>query len=235
MEACVHVGAPTPLPAGSMDGSDGLGRPVVAGAYRHLGMAGYSASTLDLFRAHGFSPTRAFTKTEFGRRRACTRGNHNWPCHPGVRCDGVSDLLSHLYAAQCRPRPGRPRTLLRHCSANGCYLPRLDDKYRFTSWRTRDDGDHWIIAFGNYEFQSTARGTLVSAVSSSARSSLVAACLDPHNAETILRVVEGDALDETRQHFPIGWYGLGLHDVLPHLTNRFHQEPCRDTGWRRPP
>jgi hypothetical protein len=32
----------------------------------------------------------------------------------------------------------------------------------------------------------------------------VAACLDPQNAETILFVVERDALDETRQHFPIG-------------------------------
>jgi len=45
----------------------------------------------------------------------------------------------------------------------------------------------------------------------------VAAGLDPQNAETILFVVERDALDQTRQHFPIGWYGLGLHDVLPHL------------------
>src|SRR6476620_8589921 len=166
MEARVHVGAPTPLPAGSMDGSDGVGRQAVAGAYRHLGMAGYSASTLDLFRAHGLSPTRAFTEAEFGRCRACTRGSHNGPCRLGVRRDSVFDLLSHLYAAQCRPRSGRPRTLLRHCSANGCYLPRLDDQYRFTSWRTRDDGDYRIIAFGNYEFQSTAGGTLVSAVNS---------------------------------------------------------------------
>src|SRR6266436_4681108 len=45
-----------------------------------------------------------------------------------------------------------------------------------------------------------------------------AACLDPQNAETILFVVERDALHETRQHFPIGGYGLGLHDVLPHLN-----------------
>jgi len=35
--------------------------------------------------------------------------------------------------------------------------------------------------------------------------------------------VERDALDETRQHFPIGWYGLGLHDVLPHLNERKSQ------------
>jgi hypothetical protein len=46
----------------------------------------------------------------------------------------------------------------------------------------------------------------------------VSACLDPQNAETILFVVERDALDETCQHFPIGWYGLGLHDVLPQLN-----------------
>jgi hypothetical protein len=46
----------------------------------------------------------------------------------------------------------------------------------------------------------------------------VAACLDPQNAETIRRVVEGDSLNRTRQHFPIGWYGLGLHDVLRQLN-----------------
>jgi hypothetical protein len=57
MEARVHVGAPTPLSGGGMDGSDRLGRPAVAGAYRYLGMAGYSASALDLFRAHGVSST----------------------------------------------------------------------------------------------------------------------------------------------------------------------------------
>src|SRR3989475_10863860 len=111
MEAGVHVGAPTPLPAGSMDGSDGLGRQAVAGAYRHLGMAGYSASALDLFRAHGLSSTRTLAKTEFGRCRARTGGSPNGPCCPSLRCDGVSDLLSHLYAAQYRPCPGRPRTL----------------------------------------------------------------------------------------------------------------------------
>src|SRR5438309_7904529 len=164
MEALVHVGAPTPLSAGNMDGSDYLGRQAVAGAYRRLGMAGYSASALDLFCAHGHSSTRAFAKTELGRCRACTRCIHNGPCCPGIRCDGISDLLSHLYAAQYRPRPGRPRTLLRHSSANGCYLRRLDNQYRVTSWCTRDDGDYWSIAFGNCEFQSTSGGALVSAV-----------------------------------------------------------------------
>ena len=140
------------------------GRQAVAGAYRHLGMAGYSASALDLFRAHGVSPTRAFTKTEFGRCRACTRGSHNGPCPPGYVVTVYLDLLSHLYAAHSRPRPGCPRALLRHCSANRCYLPRLDDQYRFAPWRTRGHCDYGIIAFGNYEFPSTAGGTLVSAV-----------------------------------------------------------------------
>jgi uncharacterized membrane protein YfcA len=167
-EYAVHVGAPTPLPAGSMDGSDGLGRPSVAGAYRYLGMAGYSASALDLFRAHNVSSTRAFAKTEFGRCRACTRGNDNGPCRLGVRCDCVSDLLSHIYAARCRPRPGRSRTLLRHCSASRCHLPRLAGQCRFTSWCTRGNGDYWIIAFRNHECPSPAGGTLVGAVNSNA-------------------------------------------------------------------
>ena len=39
----------------------------------------------------------------------------------------------------------------------------------------------------------------------------VTACLDPQNAKTILLVVERGALDETRQHFPIGWcMGVGF-------------------------
>src|ERR1700756_208496 len=99
MEARVHVGTPTPFPAGSMDGCDYVGRQAVAGAYRHLGMAGYSASALDLFCAYGVPSTRALTKTEFGRCRARTRGSHNGPCCLRVRRDGISDLLSHLYAA----------------------------------------------------------------------------------------------------------------------------------------
>src|SRR5438105_15174972 len=98
MEALVHVGAPTPLSAGNMDGSDYLGRQAVAGAYRHLGMAGYSASALDLFCAHDHSPTRAFAKTELGRCRAYTRCLHDGFCFAGRRCDGISNLLSHLYA-----------------------------------------------------------------------------------------------------------------------------------------
>src|SRR5438093_13570122 len=96
MEARVHVGAPTPLPAGSMDGFDCLGRPAVAGAYRHLGMAGYSASALDLFRAHGLSSTRTFAKIKFRRRPARARGSPNGPCRPSLRCAGVSALLSPL-------------------------------------------------------------------------------------------------------------------------------------------
>jgi len=34
----------------------------------------------------------------------------------------------------------------------------------------------------------------------------------PQNAETVLLVVEGDALDETRQHLAVGWFGLNFHD-----------------------
>jgi hypothetical protein len=41
----------------------------------------------------------------------------------------------------------------------------------------------------------------------------VATGLDPQNAETVLLIVERDALHETSQHFPIGRYGFGLHDV----------------------
>src|SRR4029453_9511430 len=67
------------------------------GAYRYLGMAGYSASALDLFRAHGVSSIRAFAKIEFGRRRAGTRGCPNGPCCLGVCLDGVFDLLSHPF------------------------------------------------------------------------------------------------------------------------------------------
>src|SRR5690348_6013158 len=119
MEARVHVGAPTPLPAGSMDGSDCLGRPAVAGAYRHLGMAGYSASALDLFRAHGFSSTRTFAKIKFRPRPARTHGSATGPCCLSLRCDGVSDLLSRLHATQCRPSPRRPMTLFCHCPADG--------------------------------------------------------------------------------------------------------------------
>src|SRR4029450_3818750 len=81
------------------------------GAYRHLGMAGYSASALDLFRAHGVSSTRAFAKTAFGPRLACTRGSPNGPCCLGVCLDGIFDLLSHLSAAQFRYCPGRQRRL----------------------------------------------------------------------------------------------------------------------------
>ena len=40
----------------------------------------------------------------------------------------------------------------------------------------------------------------------------LAACLDPQNAETVLLVVEGDALDQTRQQLAVGWFGLNFHD-----------------------
>src|SRR5436190_2102733 len=164
MEARVHVGAAIPLPTGSMDGSDCLGRPAVAGAHRHLGMAGHSASALDLFRAHGFSSTRTFAKTKFRGRPARTRGSPHGPRRPSLCCDSLSDLLSHLHADQCRPYPRRRRTLFCHCAADGCYLRRLDDQCRFTSWGSRGNSDYWIIAFGTCKFPSPARGTLICAV-----------------------------------------------------------------------
>ena len=40
----------------------------------------------------------------------------------------------------------------------------------------------------------------------------VAARLDPQNAEAILGVVVGDALDYPRQHLAVGWFGLDLHE-----------------------
>ena len=42
--------------------------------------------------------------------------------------------------------------------------------------------------------------------------------LDPQNAEAVLVIVERDALDDARQHFLIGWYGPGLHNVLLHIN-----------------
>src|SRR6266576_1941203 len=65
-----------------MDRCDCLGRPAVAGTDRHLGVAGYSASGLNLYRAHGVAPSRASPETEFGWCRACTRCGHIRPCCP---------------------------------------------------------------------------------------------------------------------------------------------------------
>jgi hypothetical protein len=98
-------GQPAHAPKGRLNrGSElnpGGARPgkAPAGAYRHLGMAGYSASAMDLFRAHDNSPSRVSAKTEFGRCGACARGSHNGPYCLGLRCDGVFDLLPYLYAA----------------------------------------------------------------------------------------------------------------------------------------
>jgi hypothetical protein len=40
----------------------------------------------------------------------------------------------------------------------------------------------------------------------------VAASLDPDNAKAVLGVLVGDTLDQSRQHFSVGWMGLRLHD-----------------------
>src|SRR5947209_7377513 len=108
MEARVHVGASAPLPAGSMDGRDPLGRQAVVRAFRHIGMAGYSAPALDLFRAHRPSITRLLGKTEFGWRDTRTRGSHNGPHDCELYCNCIFDFLSYLYTAKSRSRAGRP-------------------------------------------------------------------------------------------------------------------------------
>ena len=41
----------------------------------------------------------------------------------------------------------------------------------------------------------------------------VAARLDPDDAKSVLGILVGDALDETREHLSIGWIGLRLHDA----------------------
>jgi predicted membrane protein DUF2142 len=168
VEARVHVGAPPALPVGNMDVGDCMGRPAMAGAYWHFGVAGCLASDLDLFRAHGHSPPRPLAKTEFGWSGACTCGSHHGRCCRGLHRDRVSDLLSHLYAGHHRSRPRRPRTILRHCFANRGYLPRLINKRQFTPRCARDGNGRWIISFGNYEFQGIAGSTLVDALNSSA-------------------------------------------------------------------
>ena len=37
--------------------------------------------------------------------------------------------------------------------------------------------------------------------------------LDPNDAKAVLGVLVGDALDQPRQNFSIGWMGLRLHDA----------------------
>ena len=41
----------------------------------------------------------------------------------------------------------------------------------------------------------------------------VAPRLDPNDTKAVLDVLVGDALDQPRQHFSIGWMGLRLHDA----------------------
>jgi hypothetical protein len=77
----------------------------------------------------------------------------------------------NLHADQYRSRPGRTRTLLRHCSADGCHLPRLDGQRRSASWCTSDGRDCWILAFRNYVFLSAAGSALVGALNAGTRAS----------------------------------------------------------------
>jgi hypothetical protein len=41
----------------------------------------------------------------------------------------------------------------------------------------------------------------------------VASCLHPDDAETVLGVLVGDALNQSSKHLPIGWLWLRLHDA----------------------
>src|SRR5215470_13866282 len=59
----------------------------------------------------------------------------------------------------------------------------------------------------------------------------LAACLDPQNAETVLLVVEGDALDQTSQHLGVGWFGLNFHQ----RRHRWGGIPLASTERRRNP
>src|SRR5262249_33176092 len=123
----------------SMDRCDSVGRQAVVRAFRHIGMAGYSAPAVDVFRAHRPSITRLLGKNEFGWLDACTPGDHSgsYGCELYRNC--ISDFLSSLYAAKYRSRPGCPGPLFRHYLANCHNLPLSDCQYRFTPWRTRND------------------------------------------------------------------------------------------------
>ena len=76
VEAVLYVGASIPFPSGDMACSQRLGGSAVAGTHRHRGLAGYSASNLDLPRTHGPSVSRAVAKTSGERRDPCTRGGN---------------------------------------------------------------------------------------------------------------------------------------------------------------
>jgi hypothetical protein len=120
MEAPLHVGPSISFPTGSMVGSERLGGQAVAGAHWHRGLAGHSASALDLSRADYSPPTRAISKTAAGRSSSHAGHAYRWPCCPGGRRPRVSDLFSRLHANRHRPCPGGPRTVFRYRTSGGC-------------------------------------------------------------------------------------------------------------------
>ena len=161
VEALLHVGASISFPAGGMDGSARVGGPAVAGAHWHPGVAGHSASALDLSRAHDPPPARAAAKGTAGRSNACARGGHDRPCCPQLYCHGLSDLFPHLHASRFAPCLGRSRTLLRHRLAYGCDLHGLVDQPRITARHARADRDYWLNDCGNHDPGRGAASTLV--------------------------------------------------------------------------
>ena len=138
-----------------------VGGPAVAGAHWHPGVAGHSASALDLSRAHGPPPARAAAKGTAGRCNACARGGHDRPCCPQLYCHGLSDLFPHLHACRFAPCLGRSRTLLRHRLAYGCDLHGLADQPRITARHARADRDCRLNDCGNHDPGRGAASTLV--------------------------------------------------------------------------
>ena len=80
VEAFLYVGASIPFSSGGMARIQRLGGSAVAGAHRHRRVAGYSASRLDLPRAHGVSVSRAVATTSGERHDPCTRGGNQRVC-----------------------------------------------------------------------------------------------------------------------------------------------------------
>ena len=161
VEALLHVGASIAFPAGGMDCSQRVGGPAVAGAHWHPGVAGHSASALDLSRAHGPPPARAAAKGTAGRCNACARGGHDGPCCSQLYCHGLSDLFPHLHACRFAPCLGRSRTLLRHRLAYGCNLHGLVDQPRITARHAPADWDCRLTDCGNHDPGRGAASTLV--------------------------------------------------------------------------
>jgi hypothetical protein len=91
---------PYHFPLASMDSFERLGGQAVARTHGHRGLAGYSASALDLSRADCPPPTCATSKAQ--RCGSCARDGYHRPRCPGVRRPRVSDLFSRLYAHRHR-------------------------------------------------------------------------------------------------------------------------------------